>query len=267
MEFSDAWPVFKLSSTSPTGLASTIFTNTNVNATTHQGEFNMTYEYKQSDASKSLLRFGTYPGGEVLAMVANGNVGIGTTTPTQKLSVNGNQTISGNLELGVDGGISTISGPASSGAIQIKTNLTTGGASNRYLRLGWKDNNAVFNPALSINDDFNVGIGTTMPDARLTVRGTIHTQEVKVDLNVPGPDYVFESTYHLPTLEELNVYIKVNKHLPEVPSACAMEENGINLGEMNMILLKKVEELTLYMIEQQKVIKNQNERITKLENK
>jgi hypothetical protein len=95
----------------------------------------------------------------------------------------------------------------------------------------------------------NVGIGTANPDAKLAVKGVIHAEEVKVDLSVPGPDYVFESTYKLPTLQELQLYIAQNKHLPEVPSAKEMEQNGINVGEMNMILLKKVEELTLYLIE------------------
>jgi len=104
--------------------------------------------------------------------------------------------------------------------------------------------------------DGNLGIGTTTPDAKLAVKGTIHANEVKVDLLVPGPDYVFANDYQLQPLNELKTYIDQNKHLPEVPSAAAMEANGINLGEMNMILLKKVEELTLYVIE----LKKENEK-------
>jgi Phage T4 tail fibre len=103
----------------------------------------------------------------------------------------------------------------------------------------------------------NVGIGTTSPDQKLTVKGTIHSQEVKVDLSVPGPDYVFEKSYKLPTLRQVESYIGANKHLPEVPSAQEMEKNGVNIGEMNMLLLKKVEELTLYVIE----LKKENELI------
>ena len=100
--------------------------------------------------------------------------------------------------------------------------------------------------------DGNVGIGTTQPDAKLAVSGQVHAQEVKVSVTVPGPDYVFEKDYKLTSLEEIKSYIDQNKHLPEVPSAKEMEKNGIQLGEMNMLLLKKIEELTLYVIELKK---------------
>lgn len=117
-------------------------------------------------------------------------------------------------------------------------------------------NNDTWTPLLRmmINQNGDVGIGTITPDAKLAVKGTVHAQEVRVDLNVPGPDYVFEPTYTLPTLAETEAYIKANKHLPEVPSAKEMEANGINLSEMNMLLLKKVEELTLHLIEATKRI-------------
>jgi hypothetical protein len=102
----------------------------------------------------------------------------------------------------------------------------------------------------------NLGIGTTAPDAKLTVKGTVHAQEVRVDLNgAVAPDYVFEGDYSLMPLDELKTYLDTNKHLPEVPSAKEMEANGVNLKEMNLLLLKKVEELTLYVIEQNKEIK------------
>ena len=104
---------------------------------------------------------------------------------------------------------------------------------------------------MRISREGNVSIGTSSADAKLTVKGNIHAEEVRVDLNVPGPDYVFEEDYDLPTLESLQNYIRENKHLPEVPSAEEMEANGIGLGVMNMLLLKKVEELTLYLIDQQ----------------
>jgi hypothetical protein len=112
---------------------------------------------------------------------------------------------------------------------------------------------------MTIKGNGNVGIGTTSPNQKLTVNGTIYGKEVKVDLNVPGPDYVFEKNYKLLSLEEIKSYIDQHKHLPEVPSAKQMEQNGINLSEMNIILLKKVEELTLYVID----LKKENQEIKK----
>ena len=118
---------------------------------------------------------------------------------------------------------------------------------------------------MRIAENGNIGMGTTIPDEKLTVKGKIHAEEVRVDLAVPVPDYVFEKDYQLTPLSEIQNYIKENKHLPEVPSAKEMEEKGINLSEMNMLLLKKVEELTLHLIAQNKLIQEQSDRIKKLE--
>ncbi len=103
-----------------------------------------------------------------------------------------------------------------------------------------------------------VGIGTKSPDATLTVNGNIHAKEVKVDLSIPAPDYVFKKDYRLRPLTEVKNYIDQNSHLPEVPSAVEMETKGINLGDMNITLLKKVEELTLYLIEQNEQLREGN---------
>ncbi len=118
----------------------------------------------------------------------------------------------------------------------------------------------------------NVGIGTTNPDQLLTVNGTIHSKEIKVDVNIV-PDYVFEKKYKLKSLDEVQKYIKVNKHLPEISSAKNMEEHGLDVSDMNMILLKKVEELTLYLLDQKKqtaleIEKNikQQKQITNMQN-
>nr|WP_315176504.1 tail fiber protein [uncultured Flavobacterium sp.] len=100
--------------------------------------------------------------------------------------------------------------------------------------------------------DGKVGIGTIAPDEKLTVKGKIHTQEVKVDMAGPlVPDYVFSNEYQLKTLQQVEAFIKQNKHLPEIPSAKEIEANGLHLAEMNMKLLQKIEELTLYLIQQQ----------------
>jgi uncharacterized coiled-coil protein SlyX len=111
-----------------------------------------------------------------------------------------------------------------------------------------------------IRGDGNVGIGTTSPDEKLTVKGKIHAQEVRIDLADPIkiPDYVFANDYKLKTLNEVETYIKANSHLPEIPSAKEMAQTGMLVSEMNLSLLKKIEELTLYAIEQQKKLEEQN---------
>jgi hypothetical protein len=117
-------------------------------------------------------------------------------------------------------------------------------------------------PALIMTGGGDIGVGLSlgvMPDAKLAVNGIVHAKEVRVTTNVPGPDYVFEKDYNLPSLETIKSFIDQHHHLPEIPSAKEMETNGIKVGEMNMLLLKKVEELTLYMIE----MKRENDSLKK----
>jgi hypothetical protein len=107
---------------------------------------------------------------------------------------------------------------------------------------------------------YNVGdvaIGTTTVPAgySLAVAGEVIAEGVTVALQGNWPDFVFESEYDLPTLEEVENHIAENGHLPNVPSAIQVDEEGIDLGEMNAVLLQKIEELTLYTIQQQKEIK------------
>ena len=111
----------------------------------------------------------------------------------------------------------------------------------------------------------NVGIGTTSPIEKLEVNGTIRSKKVKVEAT-GWPDYVFSKGYELRTLNELEQFIKANKRLPEVPSAHEIEVNGLDLGEMDGTLLKKVEELTLYLIEQNKRLQISDTRYQYLEN-
>lgn len=120
---------------------------------------------------------------------------------------------------------------------------------------------------MKILENGNVGIGTANPDEKLTVNGKIHAKEVKIDLLIPA-DYVFHRyykgmselnpDYEMMSLEELEIYIKENYHLPNIPSANKIQEEGLKLGEMSNLLLEKIEELTLHIIEQ-------NKRIEKLE--
>jgi hypothetical protein len=186
-----------------------------------------------------------------------GNVGIGTTAPVAKLEVVGPATGSGAAIRASGGGDVLMN---SGGSLFFDGNYSY--ASGNYIRPLASNTQAFFTSGserLRITATGNVGIGTTSPNQMLTVNGTIYGKEVKVDLSVPGPDYVFEENYKLPSLEEIKTYIDQHKHLPEVPSAKEMEANGINVGEMNMILLKKVEELTLLMIE----LKNENTELKK----
>ena len=123
------------------------------------------------------------------------------------------------------------------------------------------------NPFKNIKEDAKgyVGIGTSNPDAMLTVKGTIHTREVLVDLEgAVAPDYVFEKyflnystlnpKYEFLSLSEIEEFIKKNHHLPKIPSASDLSKNGLSLKEMNLLLLEKIEELTLHTLEQQKQI-------------
>jgi len=104
-----------------------------------------------------------------------------------------------------------------------------------------------------------VTIGTINANGyRLAVNGGILCEQIKVIVDVPNADYVFNNSYRLQPLNEVEDYIKHNKHLPEVPSADDFKKNGYKIGEMDEILLRKIEEMTLYLIEQ-------NKRITALE--
>ncbi|MFT3920001.1 hypothetical protein [Cloacibacterium sp.] len=136
----------------------------------------------------------------------------------------------------------------------------------------------------------NVGIGTDTPTAKFDVTGTssfsgnmkvnakVETKEIKVTAT-PTADFVFAEDYQLPKLEEVEKHIKEKKHLPEIASAKEMEKEGVNVGEFQIKLLQKIEELTLYSIqlnkenkdlknssdEQEKLIKLLIERVEKLE--
>ncbi len=100
----------------------------------------------------------------------------------------------------------------------------------------------------------NLGVGTTDPQYKLDVNGTVRAREVLIDLD-GGADFVFEESYALRPLDEVSRFIQTNKHLPEIPSAADMVENGVDMGEFQIKLLQKIEELTLYIIEQEKRIK------------
>ncbi|MBN2612909.1 MAG: hypothetical protein JXB00_15240 [Bacteroidales bacterium] len=193
-----------------------------------------------------------------LAIDANGNIGIGATTITAKLDVNGNASF-GN-------------GTTSKAYIRGNSNFSNAIIPD-YTWWG-NDQTGLFHPTLDVIGfsvagfeamritNSGIAIGTTdLGDGKLAVNGKILATEVEVKV-YPWSDYVFTSEYKLRTLEEVSAFISQNGHLPEVPSAKEVEENGVNLGEMNAILLKKIEELTLYVIEQNKQIEELKKIVT-----
>jgi hypothetical protein len=112
----------------------------------------------------------------------------------------------------------------------------------------------------------NIGIGTDSPTAKLTVAGNILAREVKVDANA-GADFVFAPDYNLRSLSEVEQFITENKHLPDIAPADEMIQNGVNMGEFQIQLLQKIEELTLYVIELKKENEAQQKEIEILKQK
>ncbi|MDN3581383.1 hypothetical protein [Mucilaginibacter flavus] len=114
-------------------------------------------------------------------------------------------------------------------------------------------------PVLITDLNGNIGLNTLSPDPayRLSVNGKIRAKEIRVETS--WADFVFDKGYELPLLADIKTYIDQNHHLPEVPSAAEVAKNGVNLGEMNKLLMKKVEELTLYLIEKDKELTTEKE--------
>ncbi|MFM9910891.1 MAG: hypothetical protein ACKVOW_16240 [Chitinophagaceae bacterium] len=211
-----------------------------------------------------------------------GNVSIGSTISVANLNVTGDQLIYGSqpvLFFRPQTGATTS---------QIRFQLTDG--SNEFgithfgnrLTLGRMVGNTIAND-LIVASDGNIGIGTTAPNAKLhintnmmigpgtptagyalSVNGKIISEEVRVEANV-WPDYVFENKYPIISLTELENYINKNKHLPNIPSANEVKKEGIALGDMNRRLLEKIEELTLYIIHQDKKINLLEEKMQDLQ--
>jgi hypothetical protein len=217
--------------------------------------------------------------GRKLVVKSNGNVGIGTITPEARLHVAD----------GSGAGVLFNMRPASftpntgaqiswseSSSTRAEGDLIIAPRTDAAASIAFYTNNgSQIDERMVIKSNGFIGIGSKNPDAPLAVKGLIHANEVKVDLLVPA-DYVFEKyytgnstlkpEYAIPTLEDVEKFTKENNHLPNIPSAKEIQEKGLNIGEMSNLLLQKIEELTLYTIEQNKLIKEQQKRIETLEN-
>lgn len=209
---------------------------------------------------------GTGLGTESMRINSNGNVGIGTTSPSAKLEVNGNTLTNGLTSKSSIQIYSTEAGNTDR-RLTINTidsdntyfyNIDDGSATFHTINLGGSHS---LSSGVTILGNGNVGIGVSNPTNQFEVNGTIKTKKVKVSAT-GWPDYVFASSYDLRSLKEVESFIKENQHLPEVPSAKEVEKEGLDLGKMDATLLQKVEELTLYLIE---VNKNQEKLIKEVE--
>lgn len=183
---------------------------------------------------------------EVYMGLNSGKVGIGTSAPQAKLHISDGDLLLQNPV----GGYPRLWLKDHTGAYTLKLdyNSLIGTGSDMLIRTASNKN-------IILNDTGgNVGIGTlTTGSYRLAVEGKIGAREVNVTTSA-WSDYVFKEDYSLRSIYDVEKFIEKNHHLPEVPSENEVLANGQNLGEMNAILLKKIEELTLYIIDQQKQI-------------
>ncbi|MCG8384450.1 MAG: tail fiber protein [Cytophagales bacterium] len=253
-----------------------------VGESTGQSELWFADEHRQNSGriryehSNDALVFFTNGGADRLRIDREGLVGVGLSSPGSKLHVQDGPT--GYSWSPIAGTVGIFEGGDSDRAF-----ITILGKSNAQSELWFGDeerqnpgriryehdrdalvfftNGLANRMRIDKNGNVGIGTGTSSLTSKLAVKGDIHAEEVRVDLAVPAPDYVFEEDYDLPTLESLQDYVQENKHLPEVPSAAEMETDGIDLGVMNMLLLKKVEELTLHLIEQGEINNKQSEKL------
>lgn len=136
------------------------------------------------------------------------------------------------------------------GIFIVRANLTNASGSNMVERMSIDQNGTV---RIGIDHTFSAQqFGQSIANTRLAVGGTIRAEEVVVQLRSNWPDYVFSESYALPLLSDVEKFVKENHHLPGIPSASEVKQNGNNLGEMDALLLRKIEELTLYLIQLRK---------------
>ena len=210
----------------------------------------------------STLYLQYWSGNVSMANDADGQVGIGTSSPEAKLH------IKGGADVDLSDGGHILLGNKSSTNLAMDNNeimvRNNGGTGTMYLQGNGGDILMVPNEAGA------VGIGITsanfLPDGYLfAVDGKIISEEIRVEMSGDWPDYVFEPDYKLTSLEDLESQIEEKGHLPGIPSAKKVEREGFELGDMQKRMMEKIEELTLYMIEANKQIKSLEEKVKSLE--
>ena len=210
---------------------------------------------------------------KIVTLDTAGRLGIGINSPSSMLhirtpnySTQGLIVESDNAIIKYNDHAISLSSKSTWGSVPYIEWKTSNGLRQAYL--GWTPN--VFSLVLengflfSINGG-NVVIGKTTqsnPLYKLDVAGKVRADEITVNTN--GADFVFENGYNLRPLDEVESFIKANKHLPGIAPASEMQKNGTSIGEMNTKLLQKVEELTLYLIEKDKEIRELKEEINNL---
>ena len=188
-------------------------------------------------------------GRSVLTLKSDGNVII-----PGKATINGVTKIGGHLGVGAGNEVW-------SSASELFFNYGGNASVTYFWNLGGKSGK----PIMTLKKDGTVGIGTKHTFGyQLAVNGVIGAKEIKVETTSAWPDYVFASDYNLRSLNEVETYIEQNNHLPDIPSQKEVNEKGINLGNMDAKLLQKIEELTLYIIQQNKKIENMQKQINEL---
>ncbi|CAL1518595.1 hypothetical protein [Chitinophaga sp. MM2321] len=195
---------------------------------------------------------------------------------TGGVSINSGLTNTSNRPAIVNGTSNEIRGQSATsyysddGFLRLSAGGGTGGNTKSYIDLSGYSTipdmhrNIVFGTfgteRVRINSAGNVGIGTPNPQSLLAVAGTITAQKVKVTLT-GWADCVFDSSYVLPSLSELEMHITHNKHLPDIPTEAEIVNEGLDMGEMQQKQMKKIEELTLYLIDQNKKLEKQQQLI------
>ena len=196
----------------------------------------------------------------------SGNVGIGITTPTEKLTVGGNIKLSNGIYWDWPNRIieQYADADGESRSIRFRNSMN---AANGNPKGGFDFADHLGNSVMRIIDN-SVGIGTTNPGSfKLAVEGRIGAREVRVTNANPWPDYVFSPRYELLPLKQVEAFIQQNGHLPDVPSEKEIRKEGYDLSKMDATLLKKIEELTLHMIELNKKVEQLTEENKRLQSK